>query len=1643
MSIQAPQGILNIPNATLRVGKLAVDEVVGADTILNTVARNTILLVDGEEYTENKNWALKLPNAWAGEFDIKSTGAGNYAEFNFYNEGASSNAQGYNLTFNDTAVELRYDGGSAIATGVLSSTIVNTYRKVRLMFERTILSVTVDGTLIFTHDDTSGPRPRVYSTTAGGFLNFFTDGGAIDNLKIVNEKWMSDGTSNIAYVGGGEVAVGKALAFNRVSNVSQIKVDSNVVTEYTGPHDRPLRKYPEVAMTQNDESATSGYVASASSSLTSSPIYSAFDATGATSFWHSQYPYYTFVTGTYNPGQASQGTGTPSGTLPTTELISGHQGEWIKLQMPKKIKLEEVRVYASNRAAGTNVYQMPKDIAIAGSNDGTNWYLVDSGTLRTGIRESYGMTSLPVTTSSYYSYLALIVKTIDNQGANYSAIEIANIEYYGYEEDPPAGDTSIDTTFTSIMNTPQTTGANVYVDGNLGETFTNRVTGPTPTGTSTTYDQTGKYWELSGNVESNVTIEANTFLEGDQPHAVSVWFNSSNLEANVSNTCVFSISDQEKLDSVNLDLQSNTWHNLTYAYQGEGGSRVTYLDGRKVAEDKAEDTFGDYPPFAMTGYSQGGYVVSASSEYNTTQYNAWKAFDGDTSPGAAWLSENAQNYNGGSGLYSGSANLGSDSGGVALPDADKGEWIKIELPHRIYLDYLWMVSVPVANGNAVHAKDFKVFGSNNDKNWDEVLSRVGHPIHHSDVESASRYITADTNDKAYKYYALVITRLNGFDHYTWVSELKLYGHRENDLVRLPDPTNVLKYPHIAMTGPAQRGYVATASTTYSLYEPWDAFNGVSDVGGNNYWSGANSLYSASTPFNFTGSGDPYETSVSGTTYTGDWLQIELPHRIRVDHVLFNVVTTARFPRQGVYAGSNDGSTWFELHTFSGLTTTDEETRVPSSGSFNGSSASNAYKYIRLIITHNNGNGYAACDELKIFGTGVDSVPIQIGGGNIDKVANFRVYDKFIGEDQALEIWDAQKDAFGRVKSSMTLQKGRLGIGTTEPEGRLAVADEPHNLEEFPPRAMTGYENYFEGHGVFCVYASTELINANHKAWKSFNKFRGNDGWHTGGVNYTSGVYTAGKSLGGISGDYLVLKLPYKINLKSIAMVPRSGLPQRGPGSGVILGSNDEVNWEQVHSFSGITYTDNVYTTIDAISSTKTYNVFAMVVTNLAGTGVNTDYVNLAEWKLFGTREQGQSVLHDGQLTLTKSLNVPRIGPALDADDTPRRDRLVVEYNTSTNPTFEGVVRDTSGRGNDGMFYGGASYDANEKALVFNGSSDGVELYIKNPAGAWIHTFSFWVKPIETSTGETILQLGTHSASDTSSLRIENGTIFRWFFYDNDITYTNPLIVGGWYHVVAAYDGGSVAASRRLWVNGVEIAQAGTQTPAALTLPENARLRLAYQSGGNFFGGSISNFKLYDCALTAEEVKTLYDMGRCDEGHHVVNFSKTRVGIGLGDGEAPRGALDVRGDLYLSGNIIRNTSSAKSGGVWLPTYQFEVGGSTFVEDQRHGQYHIVNNVLTAVYRARVVSNSGAGTLRPSLPGGHKVAGVASGSTVVIGWWARNLDFGAANVGPYMLSDTTNGYIQPFHPGQTNNQVRLDGGSLEANTYWTMFLSYPIE
>ena len=382
-------------------------------------------------------------------------------------------------------------------------------------------------------------------------------------------------------IDGGKVA----MATSAVSG-------GETVMDQHGPHSRlpklaPLKKYPEfdfgfrqgtnggkvsAGQVGNDTTNTyiqSGYTVSASSQRNDQRLYAwrAFSSDGqgadGNSSWTNQTnDNYNGVDNTYNP----------AADTPTINLGTGAvNGEWIKLELPNKIKLKQMVMH--NRIEDNT--RLPEDFKIYGSNNNSNWTELLSVT---GQPSNVRKNTYDVNATDMFKYYGLVVTKITGQ-TNYFRVQ--KLEYYGYEEDQFfLGDTSIDTTFKSIMNTPQTTGAQVYVDGSLGDTFTNRVVGPTVSNTHTTYVSTEKYWQLSGNVESNVTLEANTFLSGHAPHSVSVWFNSSNLEANVSNSCIFSLGTEEKID-----------------YQGYGGYSLlsnTYQRNQKILalDGVAGDQFG-------------------------------------------------------------------------------------------------------------------------------------------------------------------------------------------------------------------------------------------------------------------------------------------------------------------------------------------------------------------------------------------------------------------------------------------------------------------------------------------------------------------------------------------------------------------------------------------------------------------------------------------------------------------------------------------------------------------------------------------------------------------------------------------------------------------------------------------------------------------------------------------------------------------------------------------------------------------------------------------------------------------------------------------------------------------------------------------
>ena len=202
------------------------------------------------------------------------------------------------------------------------------------------------GTLVF--NDQKLQAPEMYATESLGV------GVSVptSNLEVTGNAYVS---SNLDV--GGSLSLTKG---------SSLFVGDSVVLE-TSKHDRPLVKYPEVAMTAN---SSGGYVASASSQYAGGnyDIWKAHDGerthAGSPSYYYSaSHEIYSTTNGAYAPGSNPSYSTTSSGTA--------YAGEYVQMQFPTPIKLSYVRIVS----ASTTTYNKnaPEQGVICGSNDGTTW----------------------------------------------------------------------------------------------------------------------------------------------------------------------------------------------------------------------------------------------------------------------------------------------------------------------------------------------------------------------------------------------------------------------------------------------------------------------------------------------------------------------------------------------------------------------------------------------------------------------------------------------------------------------------------------------------------------------------------------------------------------------------------------------------------------------------------------------------------------------------------------------------------------------------------------------------------------------------------------------------------------------------------------------------------------------------------------------------------------------------------------------------------------------------------------------------------------------------------------------------------------------------------------------------------------------
>jgi len=491
------------------------------------------------------------------------------------------------------------------------------------------------------------------------------------------------------------------------------------------------------------------------------------------------------------------------------------------------------------------------------------------------------------------------------------------------------------------------------------------------------------------------------------------------------------------------------------------------------------------------------------------------------------------------------------------------------------------------------------------------------------------------------------------------------------------------------------------------------------------------------------------------------------------------------------------------------------------------------------------------------------------------------------------------------RSSVTLYKGHLGVGVAEPSGQLELAGDAR-IQEYPPGPMSGYETLIPGHGVFCVSASTfasssyetyfAFDNNNSTAWLSQPSYDNTTGGYTTSISTvtTGNIDGSGTS----SGEWLQISLPSKIFLKRSGWIPQGDT--RGPKTGVILGSNDGSEWNTIHSFSGKTYSGTIETELFSGTSSTAYQYFR-IIGNTVGAGARLEG---REWKLFGT--PGPTTLDKGSLSLTRSLDVPRIS-RYDVDtETPRPEKLVVDFDTTVNSS----PTDISGNGNHGTFGGSAYYSSADKAFILannpaavgSASTHYIRAELNNSeTGNQYHSVSLWFKVLsgQNSSWRAIFECGENPRSGNSdiSLYVPGGDDKLVFAHGGSSMYSDTLtnLYFQWHHVVLTYDG----ANRKMYLDGTLIKTQATTTWAGVG---NMTLHFGRN---NTLGGTegcdchVSNFKLYwQTALEPSEVQKLYRLGRT--GRSMV-ISDTAVGIG----KVPEAQLDVRGYIKCDGVITSN------------------------------------------------------------------------------------------------------------------------------------------
>jgi hypothetical protein len=466
-----------------------------------------------------------------------------------------------------------------------------------------------------------------------------------------------------------------------------------------------------------------------------------------------------------------------------------------------------------------------------------------------------------------------------------------------------------------------------------------------------------------------------------------------------------------------------------------------------------------------------------------------------------------------------------------------------------------------------------------------------------------------------------------------------------------------------------------------------------------------------------------------------------------------------------------------------------------------------------------------------------------------------------------------------------------------------VAEFPRSkkLIKYPRVAMTANDN--SGTSGYVADQTNTASHGNADAY-AYRLFDNTSGAYQSGSAYSSGNPTASAPTTTASdgsthqGVAITLDLVTKIRLDHVVITSHSNYG-RTPVDGTFLGSHNSSTWDVIGTFTGLsTFADNQKHTITITNSSQklAYRYIRFVVTKTHTSPVFNagSLLEFRELEYFGIPEYDPEA-HGTDVTVKSYPNVPNT------------DWLEVYYDAKNYTS--GVVQDETANGRDGVLYGDTSLTSADgiHKFDFDGNGDYIKTTLTGFTGTTV-TFSAWVFMDSVAAGRanTIMGLGNWGSTGSAAW-IAVGT--------NGVLETGSISIGScassvqastltkqWLHITGIVSSGDF----RLYQDGQLIKS--TNTTGTINYGTNPVLYLATRANSSgspestrYFDCKIANARLFNRALTSDEIYQLYAYQKEDFGHSTNNMTIKAGRLGIGTSE-PMAALDVRGDIHAVGSV---------------------------------------------------------------------------------------------------------------------------------------------